>query len=404
MAVLRIRMLGNLSMEYNGKEVERDFSGNGKILQLFLILAWAGEKGISRGKLQDYLYDVRTANSGNALRVTLSRLRRQLADNGVTGPDAIQYRGGVYVLNDDALELEVDAVLLERACSRAFQDRDPESRLALLEQAAGYYKGEFLPAMSGDSWVEAMRGKYQGLYENCIREACALLKSRNDQEKVAALCAQALQVCPMDEWSEWLIESLLALGKYREAKKAYDEAASLFFGHEGQEPSRNRMEKFRKMGSKIQMMERSSQDVKDGLKEEGDISGAYRCSYPGFLDCFHMCVRMAERKDSGSYLMICTVVSRNGREVQSESRMGYYSELLCQVAGSQLRRGDVYTVYRPGQVLILLNFLRKKNLESVKERLRSGFREKSARKATLRFETMDVFYWQNQEERARDQG
>ena len=78
-------MLGILSMQYDGKEVDRNLSGNGKILQLFLILAWAGEKGISRGRLQDYLYDVRTDNSGNALRVSLSRLRRQIEESGKVG-------------------------------------------------------------------------------------------------------------------------------------------------------------------------------------------------------------------------------------------------------------------------------------------------------------------------------
>ena len=114
MNVLRIRMLGILSMQYDGKEVDRNLSGNGKILQLFLILAWAGEKGISRGRLQDYLYDVRTDNSGNALRVSLSRLRRQIEESGLAGPGIIQYKNRNYVLYDPRLTVEVDAVMFGR--------------------------------------------------------------------------------------------------------------------------------------------------------------------------------------------------------------------------------------------------------------------------------------------------
>ena len=112
-------MLGNLEMEYNGREVERDLTGNGKMLQLFLILSWAGARGISRGKLQDYLYDTRSANAGNALRVSISRLRKVIADAGLAGPDNIQYKNGNYVFQDPELTLEVDAVMLEKACARA---------------------------------------------------------------------------------------------------------------------------------------------------------------------------------------------------------------------------------------------------------------------------------------------
>ncbi len=393
MGVLCIRMLGNLMMRYNGEEVERDLSGNGKILQLFLILAWAGKRGISRGRLQDYLYDVRTDNTGNALRVSLSRLRRQLEESGAAGPGAIQYKKGNYILNDSELTINVDAVLFEEAYNRAAAADDADVRLGLLEKAAGYYGGEFLPAMSGDSWVESMRGRYQEMYVACVKEICRLWKKRGDLEKVAAQCRTALRVCPMEEWSELLIESLLSLKQYREAKKAYSDAAQLFFGKESQEPSKRRLERFRKMGSRIQMMEKERQDVKEELKETGSRKGAYYCNYPGFLDCFHMCARVSERRDIGAHLMICTAVSRNGREVQDEKELQELTESLSQIMREKLRRGDAYTVYRPGCLLVLLNHVEKRDLERVKERIRSGFRDQNEGRATLRFEIVKVSEW-----------
>ena len=390
MAVLRIRMLGNLEMEYNGREVERDLTGNGKMLQLFLILSWAGARGISRGKLQDYLYDTRSANAGNALRVSISRLRKVIADAGLAGPDNIQYKNGNYVFQDPELTLEVDAVMLEKACARAASESDPGKRLECLEEAAGYYGGEFLPAMSGDPWVESMRGKYQDMYVDCIREMCRLRKKQGEPEEVEKLCRRALKLCPMEEWSELLIESLLSMKEYREARRAYDEAAKLFFGHDSHESGRRRLERFQKMGSRIQMMEKENQTLKEELREIGRRNGAYRCNYPGFLDCFHMCARIEERRDMNAQLMICTVVSRNGREIQDDREMEQYSESLCQIMGEKLRRGDVYAVYRPGCVLVLLNYVEKRFLDRVKERIRSGFREKCGGKATLRMETVKV--------------
>lgn len=50
----------------------------------------------------------------------------------------------------------------------------------------------------------------------------------------------------------------------------------------------------------------------------------------------------------------------------------------------------MYAVYRPGCVLVLLNYVEKRFLDRVKERIRSGFREKCGGKATLRMETVKV--------------
>lgn len=386
-------MLGNLMMEWNGKEVEKDLSGNGKILQLFLILIWAGEKGINRGRLQDYLYDMRTDNTGNALRVSLSRLRRQLEENEVLMTGAIHYKNGNYILHVPGISIEADVISFENTYNRAQAEENVDARLELLEKAADCYGGEFLPAMSGESWVESMRGRYQEMYVDCVKEACRLWKKRGEWEKIAALCRDALKVCPMEEWSELLIESLLSLKQYREAKKAYNDGAKLFFGHDSQEPSRRRLERFRKIGSQIKMMERERQDVKDELREPGRKKGAYFCNYPGFLDCFHMCARISERRDIGAYLVICSIVSRNGREVQKEEELREYSEMLIGVMGERLRRGDVYTVYRPDCLLILLSHVEKKNVERVKERIRSGFREKSGGRATLRLEILKLSEW-----------
>ena len=51
-------------------------SVKGKVMQLFLLLIWAGENGISRVKLQDFLYDRRSTDAANALRITTTRLRK----------------------------------------------------------------------------------------------------------------------------------------------------------------------------------------------------------------------------------------------------------------------------------------------------------------------------------------
>ena len=53
---LYARTLGTLEILYNGEPWELPMSVKGKVMQLFLLLIWAGENGLSRVKLQDFLY------------------------------------------------------------------------------------------------------------------------------------------------------------------------------------------------------------------------------------------------------------------------------------------------------------------------------------------------------------
>ena len=48
---LYARTLGTLEILYNGEPWELPMSVKGKVMQLFLLLIWAGENGISRVKL-----------------------------------------------------------------------------------------------------------------------------------------------------------------------------------------------------------------------------------------------------------------------------------------------------------------------------------------------------------------
>ena len=54
---LYVCTLGTLDARYGGEPLDIPLSAGGKVIQLFLLLIWAGKEGISRVKLQDSLYD-----------------------------------------------------------------------------------------------------------------------------------------------------------------------------------------------------------------------------------------------------------------------------------------------------------------------------------------------------------
>ena len=68
------------------------------------------------------------------------------------------------------------------------------------------------------------------------------------------------------------------------------------------------LERFRQMREKIQYNASVITDIKQGLQENEEKNGAYFCSYPGFVDCYHIVCRMAERSGQPAFLMLCTLV------------------------------------------------------------------------------------------------
>ena len=68
------------------------------------------------------------------------------------------------------------------------------------------------------------------------------------------------------------------------------------------------LDRFRQMRDKIHYNASVISDIKHGLQEGENNNGAYFCSYPGFVDCYHIVCRMSERSGQPAFLMLCTLV------------------------------------------------------------------------------------------------
>ena len=134
---LYARTLGTLEILYNGEPWELPMSVKGKVMQLFLLLIWAGENGISRVKLQDFLYDRRSTDAANALRITTTRLRKILSQSVLPLGEYVVVEKNTYYLKmgrvGGELELQMDAALMEDYYNRAMETEDEAARQLLLE-------------------------------------------------------------------------------------------------------------------------------------------------------------------------------------------------------------------------------------------------------------------------------
>ena len=136
--MLRLEMLGGLSLRANS---EPRRTTQRRRIALLALLAVAGERGMSRDKLQAYLWPESPAdNARHALEQLLYALRRQLGDNVLLGPNPV-------ALNTEVIRSDVDD--FQRALERG-----------ALEEAASLYQGAFLDgfflsdAPEFERWVE----------------------------------------------------------------------------------------------------------------------------------------------------------------------------------------------------------------------------------------------------------
>lgn len=96
-AILNVRMLGDFSITYDGRQVSFGKNTTTKAMKLLQILIYYGEQGIAREKLLNALY-VREelADAANNLRVTAHRLKKMIIDAGLPEYDYIVIKKGVY--------------------------------------------------------------------------------------------------------------------------------------------------------------------------------------------------------------------------------------------------------------------------------------------------------------------
>ena len=79
------------------------------------------------------------------------------------------------------------------------------------------------------------------------------------------LCRQALELCPLEDWWEGMIEALLEMKRFHEAARAYHEAAIHLIGEEAQ-VTKEMEEWFRRVGRRIHSPEGETWEIVDILK------------------------------------------------------------------------------------------------------------------------------------------
>ena len=97
---LYIQTLGTMRLTSRDEIISLHTSITGKACQLFLLLAYAGTKGITRTALLDALYDRKTTDAANALRINASRLRKLLMQSELPEHTYVMVDKNIYYLTE----------------------------------------------------------------------------------------------------------------------------------------------------------------------------------------------------------------------------------------------------------------------------------------------------------------
>lgn len=367
--ILKAKMLGGFSLQYDGKEIILDRNIMSKTTQLMQIMLVNSAEGISKASLIDALYGRDEVENKNAsLNNTIFRLRKQLRAAGLPDSNYINIRAGTCKW-DDKIPLGVDVLHFERAAIQSQQEKKADKKEEMLNLTCQLYKGEFLPTMIGESWAAERNAYYKKLYVSCLQELLENLKKKQRFEKIYRMAHYAAEIYPYDEWQIWEIDSLIELSRFKEAMMVYERTTQMMFQEMNISPLPEMIQRAEMMSKCISQASGAIGEIKRRLDELDREEGAYYCSFPSFVDAYHVFARIMERGDMSVYIMLCTLNS----EKENEEKLKQASEILQHMIQKTLRRGDFFTRYNNKQYLVMLPKIAEENCKAVSERIDASF-------------------------------
>lgn len=371
--ILKVHVLGGFSVTYGDTPISFGRNTTTKAMKLLQILIYNGKTGIAREKLLEELYGREEfADVSNNLRVTVHRMKKMLAEAGLPQYDYVYIKKGIYRWSAP-METEIDARVFAQKITEAEATTDDKTKMTLLYQACQMYSGDFLPDISGDEWVVMESIHYKQMYFDALSQLCAFLMEHGEYERALQCCSPACEMYPFDEWQSIRIDCYIALNRYKEAMKEYEDTAKLLFEELGISPSEKMLNQFHMMSSKMNYKPQAIRDVKKRLKEDEEENGAYYCTLPSFRDNYRLVARIIERNGQSVYLMMCSLTNGKGQPMEAGNRLNQMTAELSKTIQECLRRGDCYTRFSPSQFLVLLVGTNKEDCGMIFERIRRRF-------------------------------
>ncbi len=372
---LWVKMFGGFSAGYGDEPLTFGRQRDSKFRQLFQILMTRPGQGFSKRDISESLYGRDEVEDSNAsLNNTIFRLRKYLEVSPLPSGDYLILSEGMLCF-DGGIEVESDVWNFESLARKFEEEQDSRKKAGLCKEAYDLYQGEFLPWLSNEQWVIEKSQHYQKLYFMMLKYLLSYLKEDGDYRSMEAISAHAAEIYPYEGWENWQIESLIALGRHKEAGAAYQKTAA-DMQETGGFLSKRQQARFREIGDKMRQPEGTEDEIRNCLRETSPEEGAYSCTLPGFLDYFRILKRVIARGGNSFSLILCTILDISGHPTSDRVYCEKRGRDLCETFRTYLRRGDVYTKYSENQYLLLCVGAERENVSEIETRIDMGFRKR----------------------------
>ena len=372
---LQVQMLGGFSLSWGGKLVAGSTkSSESQFNYLMQLLLHHGENGVSRDMLERVLFEDRDIQDiHHAARSVIYNAKRKLRAAGLPDVNYIEQRKGICYWNPQ-VPVKEDAAEFERLYRQAEEASDREEKVKLYMEACHLYTGEFLPQQTGVVWVAQEAKRYRALFCSCVERAVRQLRLTQDFPQMEELGIYATAINPLSDWETVTMEALVAMGRYEDARRLYDDTVDLYFQEQGLRPSSRMMELFEKLGTQMEHQYDALDDIQRKLSEGGgNAYGGYLCTYPVFQGVYRMVERMMERGGQSVYLMLCMVVDSKGNPMKEGSVLEELTHRLGEAIQQSVRHSDSVCRYGKGQYLVLLVNTTRENCGVIQRRINYHF-------------------------------
>ena len=315
-------------------------------------------------------------------------MRKQIVAAGLPRKNYITKVGKTYI-PDPTVSIKVDVQEVHDSVQRARESSDKEEKTAAYLAAFECYRGILLPESENKAWVVTESVRLRDEFAEAVRYLGNRAKEQNDFDEMYRIFEKAARIYPDNDWQADQIEALICKEDYKEAFRLYDRTVQHYSDEMGLPPSEKMLENYRKMSQKITSPMGQIQEIQSSLQED-PLTGAYYCSYPSFIDMYHVLERNMERTGYSVFLLLCTLVDYAGKPIANREKLDLRSETLKGCIGSSLRRGDIYTRYSASQYLVLLVGSSREGCDVVSHRISAHLKEREGTKADVRYSNVSL--------------
>ena len=378
---IKVQMFGNFRMEYNGKPlIAEKMHRESQFNRLMQVMMHYAKTGISKDKLEEQVIGERDLDVPHtALRVIVYKTKQKLKQLGLPGKDWIYLENGMYYWTKE-IEVVEDTDLFQKKYEQAQaldgqnSENAQEECLQLYLDACAMYKGEFLAAYAGETWVAEEAKKYHHMYNQCVEGASEILRRKKDWKEMEKLGRAAAYIDPFVDWEILTMEAMVEQKHFDEASEFYSEVVDYYLKECGIYPSTRLME----MLDKYTNLMNHTFEILDNIQEKMDEQeerkrGGFECSFPVFKGIYQMSVRLTGRVGDNIYLMLCTLVDEAGNQIHNEDKTEELSRRLKESIAASIRQSDAYTQYGKTQCLVLLTNVNTKSCELIQNRINHNF-------------------------------